>query len=44
MRMTENYEPDMAFITENLKLELRKYPNDSMFITQAISAGMIRRN
>jgi aspartate kinase len=40
MRMTENYEPDMAFISENLKLELRKYPNDSMFITQ----GYISRN
>jgi aspartate kinase len=40
MRMTENYEPDMAFITENLKLELSKHPNDSMFITQ----GYISRN
>ena len=40
MRMTENYEPDMAFISENLKLELGKYPDDSMFITQ----GYISRN
>jgi aspartate kinase len=40
MRMTENYEPDMAFISENLKFELSKYPNDSMFITQ----GYISRN
>ena len=40
MRMTANNEPDMLFITENLKLELSKYPDDSMFITQ----GYISRN
>jgi aspartate kinase len=40
MRMTENYEPDMVFISENLKHELSKYPNDSLFITQ----GYISRN
>jgi aspartate kinase len=40
MRMTENYEPDMAFITANLKLELNKYPSHSLFITQ----GYISRN
>ena len=40
MRMTANFEPDMAYITDNLKVELSKYPNDSMFITQ----GYISRN
>ncbi len=40
MRMNENYEPDMAYISENLKRELIKYPKDSMFITQ----GYISRN
>jgi len=40
MRMNENYEPDMAYISENLKRELNKYPKASMFITQ----GYISRN
>lgn len=40
MRMNENYEPDMAYISENLKLELSKYPDATMFITQ----GYISRN
>jgi aspartate kinase len=40
MRMNENFEPDMPSIAENLKLELSKYPDDSMFITQ----GYISRN
>lgn len=40
MRMNENAEPDMAFISENLKLELTKYPGSNLFITQ----GYISRN
>jgi aspartate kinase len=40
MRLNENAEPDMAFITENLKLELTKYPGSELFITQ----GYISRN
>ena len=40
MRMNENSEPDMGFISENLKLELSKYPSESLFITQ----GYISRN
>ena len=40
MRMNKNAEPDMAFISENLKLELAKYPGSSLFITQ----GYISRN
>jgi len=40
MRMNENAEPDMDFISENLKLELKKYPDDKLFITQ----GYISRN
>jgi aspartate kinase len=38
--MNENSEPDMQFISENLKLELSKYPSESLFITQ----GYISRN
>lgn len=40
MRMNENAEPDMDFISENLKLELEKYPGEILFITQ----GYISRN
>ena len=40
MRLNENAEPDMAFITKNLKLELTKYPGSELFITQ----GYISRN
>lgn len=40
MRMNKNAEPDMAFISENLKLELKKYPGSNLFITQ----GYISRN
>ena len=40
MRMNENAEPDMAFISQNLKLELTKYPGSELFITQ----GYISRN
>ncbi len=40
MRMNENAEPDMKFISENLKLELSKYPDSNLFITQ----GYISRN
>jgi aspartate kinase len=40
MRMNENEEPDMKFISENLKLELSKYPGYTLFITQ----GYICRN
>jgi aspartate kinase len=40
MRMTENAEPDMAFISKNLKLEVAKYPGSNLFITQ----GYISRN
>jgi aspartate kinase len=40
MRMNENSEPDMEFIAENLKVELGKYPDDKLFITQ----GYISRN
>lgn len=40
MRMNENAEPDMAFISKNLKLELTKYPGSKLFITQ----GYISRN
>lgn len=40
MRMNENAEPDMAYISENLKLELLKYPGSELFITQ----GYISRN
>lgn len=40
MRMNKNAEPDMAFISENLKRELKKYPGNNLFITQ----GYISRN
>jgi aspartate kinase len=40
MRIDQNAEPDMAFITDNLRSELDKYPNDKLFITQ----GYICRN
>jgi aspartate kinase len=40
MRMNKNAEPDMKFISENLKLELGKYPDSKLFITQ----GYISRN
>lgn len=40
MRLNENAEPDMTFISENLKLELSKYPGSELFITQ----GYISRN
>jgi len=40
MRLNENAEPDMAYISENLKLELLKYPGSELFITQ----GYISRN
>ncbi|MDO9257197.1 MAG: aspartate kinase [Bacteroidales bacterium] len=40
MRLNENAEPDMALISENLKLELLKYPGSELFITQ----GYISRN
>jgi len=40
MRISENAEPDMEYITENLRLELSKYPGSNLFITQ----GYICRN
>ncbi|MEI8049233.1 MAG: aspartate kinase [Bacteroidota bacterium] len=40
MRMNENEEPDMVYISKNLKLQLRNYPGDKLFITQ----GYISRN
>ncbi|MEI6059268.1 MAG: aspartate kinase [Bacteroidota bacterium] len=40
MRLNENSEPDMEYITENIKKELNKYPTDTLFITQ----GYISRN
>jgi len=40
MRINENAEPDMAYISENLSHELRKYPENNIFITQ----GYICRN
>lgn len=40
MRMNRNAEPDMEFISENLKLELLKHPGSELFITQ----GYISRN
>ncbi len=40
MRLNENAEPDMKFISENIKLELVKYPDNNLFITQ----GYISRN
>jgi aspartate kinase len=40
MRINENAEPDLAFITENLDHEINKFPNSNLFITQ----GYICRN
>lgn len=40
MRIDANDEPDMAYIESNIKLELDKYPNTILFITQ----GYICRN
>ena len=40
MRLNENAEPDMKLISENIKLELAKYPGNNLFITQ----GYICRN
>jgi aspartate kinase len=40
MRMNENEEPDMEYISQNLKLQLCNYPGDKLFITQ----GYISRN
>ena len=40
MRLNKNAEPDMAFISKNLKLEVAKYPGSELFITQ----GYISRN
>ncbi len=40
MRLNENAEPDMTFISKNLKFELTKYPGSELFITQ----GYISRN
>lgn len=40
MRIDENEEPDLRYIEENLKKELKKYPEEKLFITQ----GYICRN
>jgi len=40
MRIDENDEPDLKYIEENLKAELKKYPGRTLFITQ----GYICRN
>jgi aspartate kinase len=40
MRIDENDEPDLKYIEENLKAELKKYPGKKLFITQ----GYICRN
>ncbi len=40
MRINKDAEPDMAYIEENLKEELKKYPDTTFFITQ----GYICRN
>ena len=40
MRLNKNAEPDMKFISENTKLELVKYQDNNLFITQ----GYICRN
>jgi len=40
MRIDDNEEPDMKYIETNTKLELAKYPNTKLFITQ----GYICRN
>ncbi len=34
MRIDENNEPELDFISENLKIELEKYPDNLLFITQ----------
>lgn len=34
MRIDENSEPELDFITENLQIELDKYPDNLLFITQ----------
>jgi aspartate kinase len=34
MRIDENEEPDLPFITESLTAELKKYPDTQLFITQ----------
>lgn len=40
MRIDDREEPDLSYIEEHLKAELRKYPKDNLFITQ----GYICRN
>ncbi|MFI5149574.1 MAG: aspartate kinase [Bacteroidia bacterium] len=40
MRIDENEEPDLAFIEENIKVELKKHPACAIYITQ----GYICRN
>lgn len=40
MRIDENEEPDLKYIETNITAELKKYPNDNLFITQ----GYICRN
>lgn len=40
MRIDENDEPDLNYIEQNLKAELKKYPGKNLFITQ----GYICRN
>ena len=40
MRIDENDEPDLKYIEENLKAELKKFPGKTLFITQ----GYICRN
>lgn len=40
MRIDENDEPDLAYIEQNLKTELKKFPEKNLFITQ----GYICRN
>jgi aspartate kinase len=40
MKIDENEEPDNAYISKNLKLELEKHPDTNLFITQ----GYICRN
>jgi aspartate kinase len=40
MRINENAEPDMAFISENLAHEIKNYPGHNLYITQ----GYICRN
>lgn len=40
MRIDENEEPDLKYIESNISTELKKYPNENLFITQ----GYICRN